>query len=689
MPHHRLNHRQEPGAHPPRQGHPTSGSSLDPIQAACEQADHYMVTAFHMDREELHLTRLNHGFPVTQFQDALNLFQENLTEEAESLLQIQPYSALSPARTPNRPLRDSPLKSTTDVCVIVTCHNYGRFLAECLESVLAQTHPPAEILVILDTCTDDSGTIAGRYRGEGVRVLEIQSRDVYLARRAGLKRTDSPLVLFVDADDLLPETYLADLLPGMADPSVGIVTGRAEKFGLASGTWDPRPDQTDFEKHNGATVSSLVRRRALEEAHCFQDWTLVGTIGEDWATWREIVRAGYRVAKVNTGYRRRIHETNATIHMHRPDLVRVVANKPRVLYVGPCLGVGGAEQHLLMLLKGQRRVEWHAALVHGRGTTDDAAVRSVLEHLPVFGGPITNDVASSRLIIREETDVATLRRLEAEADVIYAWGATQGVLAGTTLPVVYAVHCSGNAGISSTATVAPLATAIISLGEYATSMVPVEHRHKMAVIPNGVDLRRLAPMRDREEMLREWGVTPGQHALGFVGRWSAEKNPLALAEAVHALGNEFHAVYCGPQQGGIGRAVPAAERARAERLCGGRVTWMYTENVGDVYAALSALLLPSANEVCSLTALEALASGCPLVATPAGHLPELERRLPGLVEFVPFAPTGEQLAHAVRRMLTPDGQSRAQEAQQYVLENFTARWMVDAWEEVLVRAARR
>ena len=78
-----------------------------------------------------------------------------------------------------------------------------------------------------------------------------------------------------------------------------------------------------------------------------------------------------------------------------------------------------------------------------------------------------------------------------------------------------------------------------------------------------------------------------------------------------------------------------------------------------------------------------------LVATPAGHLPELERRVPGLVEFVPFAPTGTQLAHAIRRMLTPDGQRRAEEAQHHVLENFTARRMVDAWEDVLVRAAGR
>jgi len=573
--------------------------------------------------------------------------------------------------------------------MIVTCHNYGRFLAECLESILAQTHRPAEIVVVLDACTDDSAAIAGRYRGNGVRMVEIQSRDVYLARRAGLQRTESPLIIFVDADDVFPKTYVADLLPGMADPGVGIVTGWADKFGLASGIWEPHPNQTDFEKHNGATASSLVRRRALEDAHCFQDWTQVGRLHQDWATWREIVRAGYRVAKANTGYQRRIHETNATIHMHRPNLVRVVPERPRALYVGPCLAVGGAEHHLLMLLRGQRYVEWHAALVHERGYTDNVAVGSVLEFMPVFGGTVTSDIADSRLVIREDTDVATLRKLEGDADVIYAWGATQGVLANTTLPVVYGIHCSGNTGLSSTAAVAPLATMIVSLGEYATSMVPAEYRHKVIVIPNGVDLPRLAPSRDREETLRRWGVAPGHHAIGFVGRWSPEKNPMALAEAVHALGEGFHAIYCGPHQGRIGRAVPAAERQQAERLCGGRVTWTYTEHVGDVYAALSALLLPSSNEVCSLTAMEAMASGCPLVATPAGHLPELERRVPGLVEFVPFAPTGRQLAHAVRQTLTPDGQRRAREAQCHVLENFTSRRMVEAWENVLVKATRR
>lgn len=662
---------------------------MDPIREVCDQADHYMVAAFHVKEDELHLTRLSNGFPAAQFQNALELLQESLEEDLVDGKRKDSREIASALAADSSPLLPGLAKTADGVSVIVTCHNYGRFLAECLESILVQTVRPAEILVVLDACTDDSGSIAGRYRAEGVRTVEIESRDVYLARRAGLNRTKSPLVMFVDADDVFPKTYVADLLPAMADPQVGIVTGRAERFGLASGTWDPQPDQTDFEKHNGATASSLVRRRALEEAHCFQDWTQVGTLHQDWATWREIVRAGYQVAKADTGYRRRIHGTNATIHMHRTDVVRVTSKKPRVLYVGPCLGVGGAVHHLLMLLREQRRVEWHAALVHGNGYTDDVAVGSVFEHMPVFSGPIPDGVLSSRLVIREDSDEVTLRRLESEADVIFAWGATQSVLANTTLPIVYAVHCSGSAGVSSTAAVAPLAAAIISMGEYATAMVPVEHRHKIVVIPNGADLRRLAPTRRRESILNEWGVSPAQHAVGFVGRWSAEKNPMALAEAVHALGREFHAVYCGPQQGGIGRIVPAAERERAERLCEGRITWTYTDNVGDVYAALSALLLPSKNEVCSLTSMEAMASGCPLVATPAGHLPELERRVPGIVEFVPFNANGAQLAEAVRQMLTPAGQRRAREAQCFALENLTARRMVDAWEEVLVRSAKR
>jgi glycosyltransferase involved in cell wall biosynthesis len=46
------------------------------------------------------------------------------------------------------------------VAVIVVCHNFGRFLAEAIHSVLVQTRPPAEVLVVDDASNDDTSAVA-------------------------------------------------------------------------------------------------------------------------------------------------------------------------------------------------------------------------------------------------------------------------------------------------------------------------------------------------------------------------------------------------------------------------------------------------------------------------------------------------------------------------------------------------
>ncbi len=67
------------------------------------------------------------------------------------------------------------------VSVVVTCHNYGRYLRECLESVLAQDRPADEIIVVDDASTDDTPAIAAEYAPFGVRYERVDFRDACLS----------------------------------------------------------------------------------------------------------------------------------------------------------------------------------------------------------------------------------------------------------------------------------------------------------------------------------------------------------------------------------------------------------------------------------------------------------------------------------------------------------------------------
>ncbi len=69
---------------------------------------------------------------------------------------------------------------------MVTCHNYARYLRECLDSILAQTWPFDAVLVVDDASDDETPAVCQEYAMRGVQYLRTEFRDVALARNAGI-----------------------------------------------------------------------------------------------------------------------------------------------------------------------------------------------------------------------------------------------------------------------------------------------------------------------------------------------------------------------------------------------------------------------------------------------------------------------------------------------------------------------
>src|SRR5262249_59293001 len=87
------------------------------------------------------------------------------------------------------------------ISVVIPCYNGARFLRETLASVLAQTLPPLEVLVIDDGSTDDSGAVAESF-GPPVRVIRQPNQGESVARNRGIEEAKGEWVGFLDADDL-------------------------------------------------------------------------------------------------------------------------------------------------------------------------------------------------------------------------------------------------------------------------------------------------------------------------------------------------------------------------------------------------------------------------------------------------------------------------------------------------------
>lgn len=90
----------------------------------------------------------------------------------------------------------------TSVAVIVPCLNAEKTLAAAINSVLRQTVPPEEILVIDDGSTDRSRAVAASCDTR-VRVLSNPGRGPGAARRFGVTQARSTYIAFVDADDVV------------------------------------------------------------------------------------------------------------------------------------------------------------------------------------------------------------------------------------------------------------------------------------------------------------------------------------------------------------------------------------------------------------------------------------------------------------------------------------------------------
>ena len=76
------------------------------------------------------------------------------------------------------------------VAIVITSHNYGRFLTECLESTLSQTCPATEIIVVDDSSTDNTREVAESFQNRGVQYLRVENRSAHFSRGDGVAATD-------------------------------------------------------------------------------------------------------------------------------------------------------------------------------------------------------------------------------------------------------------------------------------------------------------------------------------------------------------------------------------------------------------------------------------------------------------------------------------------------------------------
>ena len=103
-----------------------------------------------------------------------------------------------------------PSNEMETVSVLVPVYNVDQYLAECLDSVLAQTYRQLEIIVIDDGSTDHSGRIADEYEKKDYRVKVIHQPNggLSVARNTGLSVATGEYIAMADSDDWVAPNWI-------------------------------------------------------------------------------------------------------------------------------------------------------------------------------------------------------------------------------------------------------------------------------------------------------------------------------------------------------------------------------------------------------------------------------------------------------------------------------------------------
>lgn len=272
------------------------------------------------------------------------------------------------------------------VSVIIPTYNSGPLVVEAVESVLAQTLPAAEVIVVDDGSTDDTPDRMQRF---GSRVLYIRQANarVAAARNTGLARATGEAIAFLDADDVWHRRKLERQVATLRrHAGIGLLATDltpwpgplAEDCELLAGNIDELPLDRLLVFNPLATSSILVRREVIDRAGPF-DTDLFGP--EDYDLWIRCTRiAATAVLRMPlTGYRDTTGSLSKQAETMRRGLLRIHAK----------LDAAGVWPSPWVRRKGRAHIDYSTGWMHLAGGQPTEAARLLMRSLVTYPLPMS------------------------------------------------------------------------------------------------------------------------------------------------------------------------------------------------------------------------------------------------------------------------------------------------------------
>jgi glycosyltransferase involved in cell wall biosynthesis len=339
-----------------------------------------------------------------------------------------------------------------------------------------------------------------------------------------------------------------------------------------------------------------------------------------------------------------------------------------VVHIGPCFTRGGAEQQLIDLAR-------------FLDPTRAVLAKCLVTESSMIDPKVAADVACPVMYATDED----VRRAIKEHDIILFWGLELNRFAderqdgqGVCIYIAHGdSHWTRELMLGSTACLDHAVAVSQRVCETTCHGFPTK------VILNGVDTARLATTRSRAEVREHYGFGPDDFVVGYLGRFSPEKRPELLIQAVGKLPSHFKLLMVG-----WGPMKPQLLEQANDTIPNRYAFATGSSYLGDFYNAMDAFGLVSVQEGFALVFLEAMFSGLPVIATPVGAVPEvIQNNVSGII----VSGDVDDIAAALKRVESNRQWSRAlgEQARQHALKSGHARAMAAQYEDLFEHLTRK
>ncbi len=200
------------------------------------------------------------------------------------------------------------------VSIIMPSYNQAIFLEEAVESVLKNSYPNWELIIVNDGSTDKTSQVgmelALKYP-EQITFIDQENQGPAVARNHGIEKSAGKYILPLDGDDKISPEYIKEAVKTLeSNPEVKVVYCEAEKFGAESGKWKLKPFSLPaLAKDNMIFVSAIYRKSDWERIGGYDEKMSLGW--EDWEFWINMLKSGGKVVKLPlTGFYYRIRKNS-------------------------------------------------------------------------------------------------------------------------------------------------------------------------------------------------------------------------------------------------------------------------------------------------------------------------------------------------------------------------------------------